>query len=599
MPLPGNPAHGATVARTLSPVLQLPAGSLYIIQPHNGNAPLVEVEPRFANNRQWLGSDYMLSALGLHGDRPHKRLGDGYYEQRLINEQVAQLTGRRWLGDYRSDEEQYKALMNAGISFAQAHGLRPGVALTPEQMAQLTGDIVWLVEKEITLADGSTSKVLAPQLYARIPKGSPTADLDKAAALLSADNIILSLEQNHLNNQGGSLSAREAILVDARAIGNEAGGRIQAEGILLQAADNIVLRGGQAHAANALILQAGGDIELLDSTASSAGGDAANGYANTVIDQTAGLHVSGSTSDKEQKRGLLWLHAGGNISLRGGHISNRAWGGLTHLQAAGDIEADSIWTQSSRRITWDSKNYLHESQSQESGSRIAAAGDIQLQASRNMRLRASDIDATGHLNLQAQEDIRIEAGQSRRHTQQAFHRSNSGLFGNSSNTYAGSRIAQETIASTVGGQTVTAQAGRNLSISASQVISDQGTVLQAREDIHILAGPNSYASEHFEHSKTSGLFSGSGAGFTIGHRQQSLDAQNAGATSSPSTIASIGGDVIAIVGGNYRQVGGSLITPAGDIAIEAANIAIEEGRNSHSVAEIEVRNPKFEAEENP
>jgi len=40
-----------------------------------------------------------------------KRLGDGFYEQRLIREQIAQLTGLRFLTGYSSDETQYQALM--------------------------------------------------------------------------------------------------------------------------------------------------------------------------------------------------------------------------------------------------------------------------------------------------------------------------------------------------------------------------------------------------------------------------------------------------------------------------------------------------------
>ena len=50
----------------------------------------------------------------------------------------------------------------------------PGIALTQAQMAQLTSDIVWLVEQEITLADGSRTRALVPQVYLRVQPG----DLD-------------------------------------------------------------------------------------------------------------------------------------------------------------------------------------------------------------------------------------------------------------------------------------------------------------------------------------------------------------------------------------------------------------------------------------
>ncbi|MFC5920327.1 S-layer family protein [Neisseria weixii] len=40
-----------------------------------------------------------------------KRLGDGYYEQKLVNEQIVRLTGYRRLDSYSNDESQFKALM--------------------------------------------------------------------------------------------------------------------------------------------------------------------------------------------------------------------------------------------------------------------------------------------------------------------------------------------------------------------------------------------------------------------------------------------------------------------------------------------------------
>ena len=56
-------------------------------------------------------------------------------QKRLMREQVAELTGRRFLGNYTSQEQQYKGLMDAGITFAKSYRLRPGVALSAEQMA--------------------------------------------------------------------------------------------------------------------------------------------------------------------------------------------------------------------------------------------------------------------------------------------------------------------------------------------------------------------------------------------------------------------------------------------------------------------------------
>jgi filamentous hemagglutinin len=78
---------------------------------------------------------------------------------KAIQDQIAQLTGQRFLQGYGNDEEQYKSLMNNALSFAKLYNLRPGIALTA-QIAQLTTDIVWLEEKTVKLADGTTTKAL-------------------------------------------------------------------------------------------------------------------------------------------------------------------------------------------------------------------------------------------------------------------------------------------------------------------------------------------------------------------------------------------------------------------------------------------------------
>ncbi|WP_268603107.1 S-layer family protein, partial [Escherichia coli] len=120
---------------------------------------------RFADYRNWLSSDYMLSQLGHDPATVHKRLGDGFYEQKLVRDQIGQLTGRRFLDSYADDEAQYQALLDAGVTYAKEWNLRPGVALSARQVAQLTSDIVWLVERDVTLADGSITRALVPQVY--------------------------------------------------------------------------------------------------------------------------------------------------------------------------------------------------------------------------------------------------------------------------------------------------------------------------------------------------------------------------------------------------------------------------------------------------
>ncbi len=50
--------------------------------------------------------DCMLTALSQNPASSQKRMGDGFYEQKLVREQVQVLTGQRYLGDYSNDHGQ-------------------------------------------------------------------------------------------------------------------------------------------------------------------------------------------------------------------------------------------------------------------------------------------------------------------------------------------------------------------------------------------------------------------------------------------------------------------------------------------------------------
>ncbi|WP_338512422.1 hypothetical protein VRC13_08100 [Erwinia aphidicola] len=55
---------------------------------------LVVTDERFTNRDKFISSDYLLDRVGYDPAQVHKRLGDGFYEQRLVREQVLALTGK-------------------------------------------------------------------------------------------------------------------------------------------------------------------------------------------------------------------------------------------------------------------------------------------------------------------------------------------------------------------------------------------------------------------------------------------------------------------------------------------------------------------------
>ncbi|EMU8544050.1 S-layer family protein, partial [Escherichia coli] len=285
--LPGQQFEVSTPQGSIhvaGPDTRLPDSSLFKTNPAVNVPYLVETDPRFTNQKMWLGSDYMQKAFSQNGDNMLKRLGDGFYEQRLIREQVVSLTGQRYLDGYGSDEEQFKALMDAGIVFGKQYNLKPGVALTAEQMALLTGDIVWLVNTTVTLPDGSTQTVQVPQVYARVKPG----DVNSAGALIAGRDMVMKLDGDLFNS--GKLAGKQTVQLSAENIHNQAG-TIQGANVSLTARTNINSTGGLLQATDSLLAMAGRDINLTTTTRTAQSDAGQNHFERTSIDSVAGVYV--------------------------------------------------------------------------------------------------------------------------------------------------------------------------------------------------------------------------------------------------------------------------------------------------------------------
>ena len=109
----------AYLAAKSNSTITLPASGLYTIHSQPGQPYLVATDPRFTSYQNFISSDYLLSRLALDPQTIQKRLGDGFYEQKLVNDQVTAATGRRYLGDYSDAQAQFIALLNSGVDTAQ------------------------------------------------------------------------------------------------------------------------------------------------------------------------------------------------------------------------------------------------------------------------------------------------------------------------------------------------------------------------------------------------------------------------------------------------------------------------------------------------
>ena len=513
----------------------------------------------------------MLNALSLDPATTQKRLGDGFYEQRLITEQVAQLTGRRFLAGYADDETQYRALLDAGVTLAREWQLVPGVALSEAQMAQLTSDIVWLVQQTVTLADGRQQTVLVPQLYVRVREG----DLQSSGALIAGDTLQLNVRDELINR--GTLAGRSLVNLSADTLQN-LGGRILGKDVLAQTRSDLINLGGSFAAGRSLTLQAGGNLQMESTvrTSTSAQG------SRTQIDRLATLYVG--QADGSEGSGQLLALAGGDARFTATRIDS---GGSVTLAAGNNLHLATVQEASDQQIVWNSKNRRSDTRQQEVGTLIQSQGDLTLIAGQDLTARAASVSSTqGALTANAGQDLTIEAGQARLAFDDAHQQKSKGLLSRKTKTTRDTLDQTTAIASTFSGETVTLQAGNDMRIQGSNVVSTANTTLLAQNHLSIEAATETHRESHFKKTTQSGVFGSGGVGFTIGSRMQSTDRQSTATGAAKSTVGSVAGNVTLLAGKQYKQVGSEVIAPQGNIAIAAHNIAIEEAREtSRSVTE--------------
>ena len=545
----------------------LPNNSLFSLTPNLTAHYLIETDSLFTNYRTWLSSDYLLNALSINPETTQKRLGDGFYEQKLIREQVAQLTGRRFLDSYANDETQYAALMNKGATFAQSHQLTPGIALTAAQMAQLTSDIVWLVEKDITLPNGTTTKVLTPQLYVVAKKG----DLQNDGALLSGDAIDLKLSNNVMNS--GTIAGRTVVALNAENI-NNLNGRITGSDVGLAARTDINNIGGTIAAENNLVASAGHDVNLVSTTSTQTTAQSNTQSSRTHIDRVAGLYVTGGA-------GQLTLQAANDMNLTAAVIQNQGSDDTT-LAANNNINLGSIKQSSSDHIVWDSNNFRTDSNKADVGTQIQVEGNLSLQAGKDLNVKAANVTSNqGDLFASAGNSVNLTAGEANLQHDEGHRFEDNSLLSSTTITTRDTLNQTSAQATTLSGKTTTVLANQNITIQGSNVVSDNGTLLAAKNNINITAATNTSSESHISVKKESGILSSGGIGVTIGNRQLNTDQKNTATTATASTVGSTQGNVDLQAGKNYVQTGSDVIALEGDINIIAQKITITEAREAN------------------
>ena len=447
----------------LDPALFADLNAMLGVKP-SSTAPQ-ETRLAFTDEKQFLGSSYMLGRLNLNPDYDYRFLGDAAFDTRYVSNVVLNQTGNRYLNGIGSDLDQMRYLMDNAAAAQQSLGLQFGVSLTADQIAALDHSLLWW---EKATVNGET--VMVPKLYL-----SPKDVTVNNGSVIAGNNV--TLKGGDITNSGSSLLAKNSLTLDSQnSISN--------------------LNNGLMKAGGDLNLSAIGDINNISSTISgkTVALESLDGSINNLtqveqIDINAGGKYGkiglkdtllGNTASITAQDGLS-LEAGKNITVTG---ANLASGGDMLLNAWGDIavnanQINDAFSSSRAKTSRSSVTYQ--------GSNVTAGGNLLVNAGHNLDVTASDVKAGGSAGLSAGNDLNLNAAQT----------SESSRKGKSESHSTG--LDRTTISA---GDNLVLKAGQDINAQAAALAAEKSVGLQAGRDVNLAAEETTQGDSYKSGKKT-------------------------------------------------------------------------------------------------
>jgi len=496
--------------------LSLPTEALYQIHPDITANALIETDSAFTNRKNFLSSQYMLDALANDPERRLKRLGDGFYEQQLINEQIVSATGKQYLEGYTDNEAEYKALLEAGIAFGKAFKLAPGIALSKKQMEAITTDMVWLETKTVVV-DGKVQQVLYPKVY--LAK-QPAKSVDAMGGIISGKAIVSNTNADILNQ--GIMTA-DTIVLGAHDVQNT--GRIDGRKVNIKAIQDVT-NTGNIHGDKQVNINAGRDINV--------GAHVDRLEHHDIVSRQGTIGV--------EKDGDLVLSAKRDVNLKGA-IVHTGENSKATIEAGQNINLTTEALSSKKDMTVNSDNYNRTDRRTELGTAILSDNNVTLRAGNDVNIRNGIVNSEhGLTSVEAGNDVTITNGKSYSRDEYGLKYKEKSLLSRTTNIIRTDHEHTGVLSSTIGGDTINVKANRNISVTGSNILGTKDVSVSAGNDVHTDSGEETQRDDVYQYSKKSGLM-GAGIGFTIGSKKVTDITDGRYKTQVASNISSSDGEI--------------------------------------------------------
>ncbi|MFS8048050.1 hemagglutinin repeat-containing protein [Rhizobium sp. BR 314] len=445
-----------------------------------GQVFLFETRAAFLDVSKFYGSAYFIDRIGYTPETKVPFLGDAYFDNQLIDEQMRQLVGNGLgagsfvPGDNATD--QMKALLDNGVAYAEAHGLGLGQPLTPQQAASLTQSMV-IYQTEIV--DGAP--VLVPVVYLSAADRAKTT----SAAMIAGNTV--SIDAGSVDNSG-AIAAADGMTVNANSIKANGGAFLAGGNMNLNAENGITLAAQTMNIGGQTVVTANGGVSAGGNLKMDAGAGSLT-LSGTKVAAGGSAQLSGQTvtlgAVKQDNGGVQALvgttvTTGGNLSLAGTNGVNiiassaKVGGDLSVASSNGSVSIISAGVDNTilnkDRLNLSQGGTITTTTSQiQQGSSLIAGGAMLVSGNQGVLIGGSSLDTGGNLGIVSTNgNIAITASQDQTTSQ-------SKTIAGAANNYKGGQTSSaavtsnaSSIASQNGGVTVQADTG-NISVIGSHV----------------------------------------------------------------------------------------------------------------------------------
>ena len=417
-----------------------------------GFSYFIESNVKFIDKSSYIGADYLFKNIKFTPDKDLKIIGDSIYETKLISKTILEITGQRFLGNYKSDKEQMKAFFDNAISERERLDLKLGVSLSNKQISELKSNIIWYVEENI-----NGQKVLIPKVY--LTKDTLNKLKNKNASIEAGQD--LAIKANNIQNTGNLFADNISITTDSlinKSLLGANKANIHGNFVNITAKNSVDNIGANIKANEDLIVSAK-DISNLST-----------------------LRINGHDLDR--------ISTGENLaSIEAKNISLDAKNDLQNSGAS--IKADEDLTITAKNVnidtieenryfhSGDSKNYLTIDNKSNISSNIEG-NNININAKNDVDIKGSNIVAKGEANIKADGDVNIVSATDSEYL--AHKESRKKKFGRSRSeetiNYRTSNVASNVI-----GDKVNIASGKDVNILGSNVVAQDSGNISAKGNI--------------------------------------------------------------------------------------------------------------------